>query len=186
MLDAATGLELPTQNDILMLSLKRVRAADRRRTAVHEAGHYVMAQHHGCLVFGVRIWPNDHSDLVGETTWLGHCQLNWWQASLKIRRLIAVAGVAAVSIWNRDLCGDDLDWCDPDITSESDWRLAGCTPGEPTKHFLSAVDKAFAMFSPDGELWPKVLSKSRELIVHSRTTQRISIGERFEEFPAER
>src|ERR1700721_3897527 len=80
-----------------MMPVKRVIARDRRRAAIHEAGHLVIAEHVGLRCGLARIFPNPEP-LAGlfEKTWLGQVSYRPCQHVSTIKcRMVAVAGAVA-------------------------------------------------------------------------------------------
>ena len=73
------------------------------------------------------------------------------------QRMIAVAGAVAEACWqDRVICdvADEWDWYDPAVMSESDWRFAGCSVGEPIRALFTAIDEVGALLrSNGGPLW---------------------------------
>jgi hypothetical protein len=154
------------------MSPARIAAYDRRKAAIHEAGHQVIAQWRGvssaASVFPV-VNPRD-----GEKTWVGRASF-FSEFTPMSGRLIAVAGAVAEHCWQgrRDGshtdCLEDWIWEDPAGMSDSDWAFARTKPGEPDHHFMRAVGRVHAALNPtDGKLWPELCRTSRTLIAAAR------------------
>jgi hypothetical protein len=77
----------------------QIEAQDRRRAAVHEAGHAVMARHFGWRGVAAEIWRIE-APTRDRSSWTGRC---WLQppnrVSMRRKRLVAVAGVVAERLW---------------------------------------------------------------------------------------
>jgi hypothetical protein len=115
------------------INLKRIEARDRRRAAVHEAGHHVMARYRGMCE--VDSWIERVGDPTPyEKSWVGHCSYrNPHPEAHQHDVMIGVAGVIAAALWD---AGNDLEQMDdlydllddPYCMSASDWSLAGLSP----------------------------------------------------------
>ncbi|MGE3992943.1 hypothetical protein [Pseudorhodoplanes sp.] len=150
-----------------LTSDKRIAARDRRKAAIHEAGHFVMGEHLGFTMEWACIERTFSDNPSGEKLWVGRTRrVNG--GSKQAVRLYAVAGSVAESIWDGSDDFFEEEFYDKDALSATDWAGAGCKPGNPTKVFLSAIEQAYTLFERSGPLWPRVLAKSRELIVDSR------------------
>jgi hypothetical protein len=93
------------------------------------------------------------------------------EASEDELRLVAVAGFVAEACWDGetydDLC-DDWDY-DPDIMSPTDWRMAGCAPGEPSPQLREAAEEAFRLLNrEEGNLWNDLVREAHYLIERYR------------------
>ncbi len=152
-----------------MINRLRIEARDRRMSAIHEAGHAVVARHLGIRVSSVWIVPNE--DDVGpkdQHTWTGRAQCELWSRKRRpshIRQaMVGVAGAVAELVWEND------DWADPTEEgrmSETDWASTGYKPGDVLgKKFWDAVDRTHALLS--GELRGELYAQARELIVEAR------------------
>lgn len=148
----------------------RMEAYDRRVSAIHEAGHALMAV---CLGYGADAWvhPNETGEPLAEKTWIGH--MIWRNRPVEYghphARMIAVAGMVAETLWKN---GHDEEYAEPygwedhlfdeDSMSYSDWRLAGCEPGEPDDILCDVVAEVASLFM--GDLWPVLTDMSRTLM----------------------
>ena len=146
-------------------TVKRIAARDRRRVAIHEAGHIVMGRHVGIDTFRAEIFPtyaqHTYDKLwIGKATYLRH-------SNTRAMRMFAVAGAVAEDVWQGGEFYDE-DWYDHDAMSATDWAGAGCEPGKPLRIVLLAIERTYGLFDPSGELWPKVLWEARRLIEESR------------------
>jgi hypothetical protein len=132
-----------------MLPLQRIIARDRRKAAVHEAGHIVIGESLGHKLLFSYIQPTSTSDPRLEKTWIG--QAVFYPIRLKKEReMVAVAGVVAECCWSGDTFDDIADFLesDGDAMSPSDFALANCEPGQPTRRLLATAEKVFALFEP--------------------------------------
>jgi hypothetical protein len=137
---------------------------DRRQAAVHEAGHVVIAALLGYNPTSAWICLAGSLDLLSEKCWFGRVQFCLHGASDHDRRMIGVAGEVATIHWNGGFVEDCI-W-DSDL-SESDWRLTGCTPGEPDKKFFDAVSEVSVLLARNGPHWPSLTLTARRLICES-------------------
>jgi hypothetical protein len=143
----------------------RVEARDRRLSAIHEAAHVVIARHVGMPAAAwIYRWPTD--DPMREKTWGGKTILGG-KPSRPQRAMISVAGAVAEYVWDSELDflrdEGELVWWEPEIMSDTDWRLAGCAPGEPNAKFMGAVDKVIDLLA--GPLRADLYAEARRLIV---------------------
>lgn len=157
-------------NQRMGLSIARVRAYDRRLSAVHEAGHALMAVYLGYTA-DAWIHPNATSESLAEKTWVGHMTLHDRPVEREHphTRMIAVAGMVAETLWKN---GHDEEYAEPygwedylfdeNSMSYSDWKLANCGPGEPDDDLFDVVAKVAAIFM--GELWLVLTDMSRRLM----------------------
>jgi hypothetical protein len=163
-------------------------AYERRLSAIHEAGHLVIARSFGIFCTG-EIYPTFTND-PRLRTWSGRTRFyaandkplklkpgkrtgRLIEPSRQDMRMVSVAGPIAEAYWrDREVYRDvepEIDWHDPDVMSETDWEGTGCPAGEPNKRLLTAADKVAALLMPDGgPLWPKLLWIARDLIENSR------------------
>ena len=128
------------------MSPARIEAHNRRKVAIHEAGHAVVARHVRVTAFNPEIWRNPDAG-KNENTWLGNIRV---ERSPRISRahmaMVAVAGAIAEHVWRDD--ADFLEnegewaWDEEAIMSPTDWDMAGCDPGEPNAAFMRAVGRA--------------------------------------------
>ena len=145
-----------------MICPKRTEARDRRRTAIHEAGHLAVAQHLGVPTKDARIWRRDAVEALIETTWGGNIAIGCYGAPIGVRRVVAVAGTIAEAVWTGE---DEVDFDDPGAMSATDWKQAGVQPGDGDR-LLEAAEVAFALLS--GPLWPALVREARRLILEAR------------------
>jgi hypothetical protein len=94
--------------------------------------------------------------------------------------MIGVAGAVAEFCWVGEWGIETIEngcWHDPDVMSDSDWNIAGCPPGHPTRGLLGAVEGAFGLLNRDtGALFPQLTWEARRLISESRiiaSTERV-------------
>lgn len=148
-------------------------AGDRRRAAVHEAGHYVIGRHVGLRHVAARIWHEDHglSDMKLYGGFAGSaCRREWAKLSVKRHMMIGCAGMAAEWAWEERFNDGANGWIgdhltDPMAMSASDWNRAYTEPGEPCGKLVRVAEHAAGLFSAHGgPLWPELLRVSRVLI----------------------
>ncbi|WP_159716393.1 hypothetical protein [Geminicoccus flavidas] len=149
----------------------RVMAWDRRRAAIHEAGHLVMARHLGIRDGWAVIFPRPDA-AADDKTWGGRFSFSSEKAasfSLRKRAMLHVAGCVAEAVWARRNGGESEWWADtlawPEAMSGSDWAGTGCNPGEPTAKLLKAAEEVERLLEPGtGKLWPVLMVSARELL----------------------
>ena len=160
----------------------RVNAYDRRIAAIHEAGHVLMALHLG---YQADAWIHQHktSRPLEEKTWVGHMVLHDRPEDLRHPdvRMIAVAGLVAEILWKTghdEEYADQWGWecylLDEDSMSPSDWRLAGCEPGDPDDNLFQTTAEVAKLFLTD--LWPDLVGISRTLMSDTEAIHSFSYG----------
>lgn len=148
----------------------RIIAHDRRRTAMHEAAHALIASYLGYRA-EAWIYRNEIEDLLASKAWLGH--MSFYdipdEPGHLHRRMVAVAGMVAEHLWeNRAYCDytDTGFWIDVmldrDCMSPADWRLANCEPGEPDHDLPEVMVHVADLLA--GDLWPSLTRMSRILM----------------------
>jgi hypothetical protein len=149
-------------------------ALDRLTTAIHEAGHTVIARHVGILGRDV-IRPNKDWSLGDSDykSWYGNFRPDRLSITPSKRRIISIAGLVAELAWRGSTVEEDP-WAIealiyPDCMSESDWQGTGCEPGDWDRKLESAFVKALGLLQRGGPLWPKLIRTARSLISDSRT-----------------
>jgi hypothetical protein len=146
------------------MNSKRTFAGDRRITAVHEAGHLVIARRLGLEVVSAWIMPNDAAP-PDERTWIGRVQIfRLGEKGERARRMVGVAGSVAEWLWFGGWIEDFF----PDAMSESDWHLAGCAVDQPDDALMQAASDVGELFARGGPGWQELVAESRRLIVESR------------------
>lgn len=153
---------------------RRSLARQRRLTAVHEAGHYVVAAHFGLTDLTAWIYRSDAAlDDIERKAWLGHLRYprDGMDRLSRVRRIaVAVAGWAAERAWERRHSEEADEWWssalwDHDAMSPADWREAGCEPGHPTRAMFRAAERAVGLLDPaEGILWRPMLTVARALV----------------------
>jgi hypothetical protein len=145
----------------------RREAYDRRLTAIHEAGHFVVACHFGFEAFA-RIWAN-YDGRTDEVFYLGRC--HWWATDSVTpikERMIGVAGAVAQKVWDDPDGISELfegSYWDKRVMSSSDWMSCGCEPGFPDWYLIQAAERVARLFNPAScKLWPIVVRLSRDII----------------------
>jgi hypothetical protein len=159
-----------TTSSPLFAARYRVSARDRRRAAVHEAGHVVVARHLGVRILQAEIRKIEPQDLTEkERVGSVRCMTEGVLASKS--KVVAVAGLVAEACWYGEIF-DELYGAlesNPEEMSQSDWDLSGCPSGEPSKQFSDAMEQAFELLNREtGKLWKALLVEARGLIVRSR------------------
>jgi len=140
-------------------SPKQIEAIERRRIAVHEAGHVIIARHLGVGAQAI-IHPNPVPS-EDEKSWLGKTFLSDFP-NRKAGRMIGVAGVVAEHLWGGQNI-HDLDFEDPDVMSWTDWKGTGCEPGKPDNDLYKAANRvAWLLQKPNR--WTKLCLEARSLI----------------------
>jgi hypothetical protein len=145
----------------------------RRRVAVHEAGHVVVARALDVPVGRAWIWPayRDPANLPsGAVLWGGWSVAKTF--SIEQSRFVAVAGAVAESCWFRDTprhCNVEYTDTWRELMSDSDWRSAGCEPDSPDAACLDAAARADIALRRGGFLWRALVREARAIIIASRT-----------------
>ncbi len=151
--------------------LHRIEARDRRRASIHEAGHFVVARSLGLKEIDAWIAHTGSAPSVDEAVWIGQCGFRTARRLSALGHMkIAVAGfVAEQCWWSRNeadafpIYWEDSLW-DDWAMSPADWAMARHTPGEPTSKLVRACEAVEAALMPGGQLWPALLSSSRQLM----------------------
>ena len=158
------------------MTAAQIEARDRRLSAIHEAGHLVIARWAGLSQAQAIIFRNPDASAVNDLDqkkWIGKAFLpdSLRRLSQVRRAMIGVAGAVAEAVWtgDADLLDDDAIWADPGIMSEADWGFAGCLPGCPDLTMDRAVDKVCELLTVD--LRSELYNTSRELMSRARLMQ---------------
>ena len=150
--------------------IKLLESIDRRRVAIHEAGHTVIARELGILEFGATLTRCADSDPRESTWWSGQHRARLDRVPRRAQTMYAVAGMVAEICWEGET-PLEIDWDDPEILSPTDWGRAGCDPGIPNDALYKAVVSAFAVLNrTDGPLWPDLVREARRLILRFRSS----------------
>lgn len=149
--------------------MKRIEAVDRRRAAIHEAGHLVVAASFGLYPSSAWIARADVVDLKSERLWHGRVQfLTLDRLDALQRRMVGCAGAVAELSW----CREDVEptiWGELDLMSPSDWGLCGVArPGVLDDLCVEALERLEYFLSEGGPLWSEMLRQARRLIVEAR------------------
>jgi hypothetical protein len=153
-----------------MRSKIQIAALDRRTAALHEAGHFVLAQWAGVREIGAWIAPINVADPMKRKTWIGQCVYTPRQFdAISVRRqmMVAVAGAFAEQVWGERFTGDYIEvgdslW-DANFMSDSDWDMTGgCGPDYLPNKLVQAAESVVE--SLRGPLWQPLLVASRTLI----------------------
>jgi len=105
--------------------LKRLGARDRRRAALHEAGHALVFLRLTGASITARIYPR--SELwIGEKFWGGHVE-TYRPLIGRNARLFGLPGVVGEYVDRLDECDDDLMRDMLEAVSSSDWAAIGAT-----------------------------------------------------------
>jgi hypothetical protein len=140
----------------------RIAAVERRRSALHEAAHALVAWKLG-LWAEAEIYPTFSLDR-DKKAWRGRCRLMVKGTTLLQRRAVAAAGAIAEAIADGDDVSD-IDWHLSEVMSPTDWQMAELPPGKPNRHFMRAVKLAHGILLEDRH---EHLAMAREPIVCSR------------------
>jgi hypothetical protein len=150
-------------------------AYDRRLSAIHEAGHVIMAVYLGYTA-SAWIHTNETRDPLAEKTWLGHATVPDRPRACDHphNRMIAVAGMVAERLWKN---GHDEEYAEPygwedilwdeECMSFSDWWNADCEPGEPDGGLYDVVAEVAGLFM--GDLWSDLTDTARVLMTEPET-----------------
>jgi hypothetical protein len=77
----------------------------------------------------------------------------------------ALAGAVAEAAWFEELDASVEDAVyDPAFMSETDWRLAECAPGDPTRAMLLSLDTLAGLLGSGGLLWPALVQQASALL----------------------
>jgi hypothetical protein len=164
----------------------RVISRDRRMAAIHEAGHIVVARSFGvsCQAWIVPVLDNE----PWQKMWVGRSCFIGGKPTSRQLSMIAVAGAVAEACWQDraiSSVADEWDWYDPAVMSESDWRFAGCSVGQPSRALFTAIDEVGALLrSNGGPLWQELIQTARGLIDTSRAVEHVAPSEMFAEAAA--
>jgi hypothetical protein len=177
---------LQTINKHHPLPMRRMEARDRRLSAVHEAGHIVIAQYFGDRDAWGRIHQLDGRDEQfhrANKSWIGQSTYNPRFVNTEYRRqMLGIAGVAAEWAWESPEAGDhDYDGCLEDAgMSPSDWEAFSMIPDddEEQKRWHRAYvmfTRCFRLFRLDGRLRPKLIATTRALIQEEARLRKLGI-----------
>lgn len=153
---------------------RRIQAHDRRKAAVHEAGHFIVGQYVGLKSGSAWIGPREALN-KHESTWAGQhsCLSHEHDGLSRCRKImIAVSGFIAERSW--DQMTQPNEWPvnfqdalqEPETMSDTDWISALHEPGTPTSELVRACQNVDALLCPGCLLWPALIIGSRQLIVH--------------------
>lgn len=151
-------------------------ARDRRKCAIHEAGHYVVARHLGLRSAAAWIVRRtDVTDLMADRLWEGFTSISSAELNqISTRRVMmyGVAGVVAEEAWSLRHGSEDSGWLHPEDLlaeggmSETDWATARSTPCRVTPKLLRAVEDVQKLLQPGaGLLWCPLYAVARALIL---------------------
>lgn len=150
----------------------RALARDRRRIAVHEAGHYVIARHLGFRHVFALIWQGEAPNPARDV-WRGMCSrlrdLHHGRRPIE-DMMIGCAGLVAEVAWCEMTKGGALrrvaDYLrEPDSMSRSDWATCHAPPGDPAPALIEAAEHVAALLTPrGGPLWPELRGVARVLM----------------------
>lgn len=154
------------------MTLIRQWAYFRRKAALHEAGHVVIARRVGLVGARGYIFPPVPFAEAGavdeDKLWLGKTCLpaRLVRLSRILRCMIAVAG--AIAEHNGPEYYDDpyFTYC-PDAMSPMDWAWTGCLPGCPDRTCLRAAERVAQTFNSVGGR-TELYNMARALIVATR------------------
>lgn len=152
-------------------SIRRVQARDRRRAAIHEASHLVIARHFKVPGIGAAIWPTGTIDPRCSVTWTGQFSIPrgaWNRLSGRRAAMIGVAGALAEEVWLERTTGERLGYLEdffsePDVMSPTDWNLACAQPGEATSGLIRNADRVVDLLGQPS-VWNAVCQGARQLM----------------------
>lgn len=143
--------------------LQTMRDNDARNTAVHEAGHAVMARALGSGHVEAWITPTGTTAHLFEKAWIGQCRFRDDDLAALAKRKIGIAGWAAEASL-RDPDGlfvfDEL--TDPDAMSPSDWSGIGIDPGDVTLRIADLGARIVERMR--GTLRTRLLAEARRIL----------------------
>jgi hypothetical protein len=148
-------------------------------TAVHEAGHVVIAKMLGIpalAYIGVR--ADMDFDFREERIWYGWTLRIGDAANDDHLRLIGVAGAVAELCWLRE----PVDEFVGQLMSDGDCAIAQCNPDYPDDKCMEAADAVAKVLRPDRSHWEDLLIEARKLILTSQgilraNTEQIAVCE---------
>ena len=148
--------------------IRRLEAIDRRQTAVHEAGHVVIARELQIPHMGATLLCCPDSDPTEEGRWSGFTKAQLDGLPRPKKAMFGVAGRVAEACWQRRAL-EEIYWEDPDIMSPSDWEAVACEPGGPNDCLEEAAKQVFDLLNREsGRLWPSLIRQARWLILRYR------------------
>ena len=149
----------------LIHRLKRSGVCDRRRAALHEAGHALVFLRLTGMSPRARIFPNPEIH-VHEKFWLGHVE-TWREHRPSGRglRLFGLAGVVGEHVDDLDGYDDDLMHSMFEAVSETDWAAIGTTFDKVRSEEVSLHDEMDELvelfsnpeFAADHARWARLL-----------------------------
>jgi hypothetical protein len=151
-----------------MLTKVEIWVRDRRKAALHEAGHIIIANECGVSAYG-HIFAH-HNPAPDEKRWGGKAVISDPKRFSRLSRLkrcmIAVAGAVG------ELDEEDLEfpeelseyWLEPERMSLKDWEMAECNPGNPHRSCCRAIEAVGRLLAPGSPTRSALLFKARELI----------------------
>ncbi len=150
-----------------VMPIPRILAYERRQVAIHEAGHYVIAEHVGVRRHAAWIFPTGYDAHGPMKTYLGRNYAPGWygRASRRREMMVGVAGAAAEAVWRARRAGDDypfLDLGDTDVMSDGDWRLVHAASEISDRDVEKAAEIVICLLG--GRLWVPLCAAARELI----------------------
>ena len=157
-------------------SPSRIKAWDRRRAAIHEAAHLIMARRYGLKAWGKISRPyGANVEIAGQwaKTWVGQAHMIDVQTLSPLRRLrIAIAGFIAECLLEGDdgTFTDEMGWS-LEAMSDSDWHLSGYRPDLLDGHFMKATRDVGRYLETH---WHDVRAMSRVLIIKARNEGAVS------------
>ncbi len=176
-----------------MMSDREIQAWERRRAAVHEAGHVLVALHFGAWdSTWAAIWPNPNPG-PNDRTWLGCC----WFPGLppSAMPMLAVAGEVAIEAWDQSRCKGEFEVYDAaymflyDAQSPTDLApFMDLVEGDRDFAVVDAMEQVWDLIRPPssalvydgGKMWPDLLKVSRALINEAKYASADAEGERDE------
>ena len=152
----------------------RIQTWDRRRAAIHEAGHVAVAAYYGCEL-AAYINRNAGVEPSDSNTWGGQAGLvDSYGKPLRGAFEIGVAGVLAeLRYSSEDYDADDPDFCWQVLgnMSPSDRALAGigdtCEDYDDPAYW-EVPERAGPVYELVCRLWPEIWATSRKLIDESK------------------
>lgn len=156
---------------------KKTLAKERRCSAIHEAGHYVVARHLGVCRVGAVVWPRlpvDTAEAPGTKTYRGSCHLlglDRAHLSYRKRMRIGCAGTVAALAWDANNGDGRLDqdyvhdlMLGQEGLSDTDLAFMWQKRGHPSGDAFDHAWKVAKLLMPGtGILWGPLLRVARIL-----------------------
>jgi hypothetical protein len=150
----------------------RILAHDRRGSALHEAGHLVVAWSHGIHAEAmIKNVPTD--DMLETKQWWGRVRfLPALRRSKDPTARLEIAVAGEIANWHGTAAGypegilEPETWAEYSVMSPTDWDVSGYEgPEAVDRRFMRAVERVNNLIERE---WPTVCRVARDLIVRAR------------------